>query len=87
MGLKDFFSKIGHGIRKGISWVANNGLGLGRKILDVARPIVDTVKKIPGVSTIAAPLIGGIEKGMSIADKVIGAGENIRAISNGKGLG
>ncbi len=69
---KSFGQKIWGGIRQGAKWVADKGLKIGRKVVEVAKPIVETIN-----SVLPNPITGAINTGLGIADKVINKAEKV----------
>ena len=76
-----FFKKIGGGIKKGIKWVVNKGVDIGKKIVD--NPIVKTAASTVGglVGIPPAATLGA----MSAASKGLGAVQNVRDKLSGGG--
>lgn len=67
MGIKDFFRKIGHGIRKAGRWVRDRAIpAIGR----IAKPIMNVIGLLPGKlgmigkigSAVTGVLHGAVEK-------------------------
>ena len=69
--IKNFGSRVWQGIRKGAGWVKDKAVSVGRKIIEIAKPVATIVGNlVPGK-------VGAIAKGVSaalpLADKVIDA--------------
>ena len=78
-----FFKKCWNGVKKGVKWVVNKGIDVGKKIID--NPLVKTAATaagtafgVPPAATLTA--MNGVSKGL-------GAVQNIRDRLSGSGSG
>lgn len=69
----NFFKKAWNGVKKGVKWVVNKGIDVGKKIID--NPIVRTAASavgsafgIPHVATQGA--LAGVSKGLGVVQNV-----------------
>ena len=69
----NFFKKAWNGVKKGVKWVVNKGVDIGKKIID--NPIVRTAASavgsafgVPPPATQAA--ISGVSKGLGVVQNV-----------------
>ena len=78
-----FFKKCWNGVKKGVKWVVNKGIDVGKKIIDnplvkTAATAVGTAFGVPPAATLTT--INGVSKGL-------GAVQNIRDRLSGSGSG
>ena len=71
--ISNFFKKAFNGVKKGVKWVVNKGIDVGKKIID--NPIVRTAASavgsafgVPPPATQAA--ISGVSKGLGVVQNV-----------------
>ena len=76
-----FFKKCWNGVKKGVKWVVNKGIDVGKKIIDnplvkTAATAVGTAFGVPPAATLTA--MNGVSKGLgavqNIRDKLSGSG-------------
>ena len=78
-----FFKKCWNGIKKGVKWVVNKGVNIGKKIVDSpivkgAAATVGTAFGVPPAATLTA--MNGVSKGLGVV-------QNIRDRLSGSGSG
>ena len=76
-----FFKKCWNGVKKGVQWVVNKGIDVGKKIIDnplvkTAATAVGTAFGVPPAATLTT--MNGVSKGLGVA-------QNIRDSLSGSG--
>ena len=76
-----FFKKCWNGVKKGVKWVVNKGIDVGKKIIDnplvkTAATAVGTAFGVPPAATLTT--MNGVSKGLGFA-------QNIRDSLSGSG--
>ena len=81
--IANFFKKAWNGVKKGVKWVVNKGIDIGKKIVD--NPIVRTgatlVGKAFGVPSVAT------QGALGVVSKGLGTAQDIRDRLSGSGSG
>ena len=68
-----FFKKCWNGVKKGVKWVVNKGIDVGKKIIDnplvkTAATAVGTAFGVPPAATLTT--INGVSKGLGVAQNI-----------------
>ena len=68
-----FFKKCWNGVKKGVKWVVNKGIDVGKKIIDnplvkTAATAVGTAFGVPPAATLTT--MNGVSKGLGVAQNI-----------------